>query len=124
MKRPVWLITGVALGVGGTLWAEQRVKKTIKRTLDRFTPESIGNGAIDSVRSLNERVKGAVNAALEEQSLQETLLRAEFDPGFMDDTRAWRVSSECEERINFNSNAATLHQGNRRHIRSFSRTRR
>lgn len=31
MRRPLWLGAGVALGVGGTLWAELRLRRWIKR---------------------------------------------------------------------------------------------
>jgi hypothetical protein len=68
MKRPVWLVTGVALGVGGTLWAEQRVR----RVLRTMTPDNVARGTVD-------RVRGALDAARDEVARRENELWAELE---------------------------------------------
>jgi hypothetical protein len=54
IRRPLWLGVGVALGVGGTLWAEQRVRRTLRQAAERLTPEH----AVGQARA---RVRAAVS---------------------------------------------------------------
>jgi hypothetical protein len=74
MRRPVWLAAGVALGVGGTLWAERRVRTAVAR----LTPEQVAAGARDSVRQLGGRVRSAVEAGREARSAREEELWEEL----------------------------------------------
>jgi hypothetical protein len=72
--RPLWLAAGVAVGVGGTLWAERRVR----RAVDRLTPESVAAGAGRSVRRLGDRVQAAVAAGREARDRREEELWADL----------------------------------------------
>lgn len=72
MRRPVWLAAGVVIGVGGTLWAEQRVR----RAVDRLTPQSMAGEARRSARQLGERVQSAVAAGREARERREDELWA------------------------------------------------
>ncbi|HEX4082906.1 MAG TPA: hypothetical protein VHX40_08070 [Acidimicrobiales bacterium] len=72
MKRPFWFGTGLAAGVAGTLWAEQR----IRRQMARLTPNYVANQA---VRQIGDRVRSAVDAGRQERDRREAELWAELD---------------------------------------------
>jgi hypothetical protein len=74
VKRPTWLVAGVALGVGGTLWAEQRVRRQMRRMADRLTPEGMVAGARDRARGAGDRVRGAFESGRREQQRTEDAL--------------------------------------------------
>ena len=74
MRRPLWLAAGAALGVGGTLWAERR----LRRAAERLTPPSLATEAGRSVRRLGDRVQAAVAAGREERERREEELWVEF----------------------------------------------
>ncbi len=74
MRRPLWLAAGAALGVGGTLWAERR----LRRAAERLTPPSLAAEAGRSVRRLGDRVQAAVAAGREERERREAELWAEL----------------------------------------------
>jgi len=60
MRRPVWLAAGVALGVGGTLWAEQRVRRTLRQAAERLTPEHAAAEARERAARTGQRLRAAV----------------------------------------------------------------
>jgi|HubBroStandDraft_6_1064221.scaffolds.fasta_scaffold895324_2 hypothetical protein len=68
MKRPFWFGTGLAAGVAGTLWAEQR----IRRQVAKLTPN-------EAVRQIGDRVRAAVDAGREERDRREAELLADLD---------------------------------------------
>ncbi|MGO9455480.1 MAG: hypothetical protein ACLP62_00330, partial [Acidimicrobiales bacterium] len=74
MRRPVWLAAGMALGVGGTLWAEQRVRRAARRAAGRLAPEQVVAGARQSVRQVGDRVRSAVDAGREARATREAEL--------------------------------------------------
>jgi hypothetical protein len=78
MRRPVWLAAGVAVGVGGTLWAEQRVRKGVRQAAARLSPDQVTAGARTSVRRLGDRVRVAVDTGREERARREEELWAEL----------------------------------------------
>ena len=78
MRRPVWLAAGVALGVGGTLWAEQRVRRVVRQATVRLSPEHVAGGAVDSVRQVGDRVRQAVDAGRQARAQREEELWAEM----------------------------------------------
>jgi hypothetical protein len=75
MRRPTWLAAGVVLGVGGTLWAEQRLRRRVRQAVQRLSPEQVAGGAVDSVRQLGDRVRVAVETGRQERERRETELR-------------------------------------------------
>jgi hypothetical protein len=79
MRRPVWLAAGVALGVGGTLWAEQRVRRGVRQAVAKLSPDQMAAGARDSVRLLGDRVRGAVDAGRAEAARREDELWDELE---------------------------------------------
>jgi hypothetical protein len=77
MRRPLWLAAGAALGVGGTLWAERR----LRRVAERLTPPSLATETAKSVRRLGDRVQAAVAAGREERERREEELWADLEAG-------------------------------------------
>jgi hypothetical protein len=71
MRRTWWLGAGVAMGVGGTLWAEQRVRRGIEEVVDRLTPQHLAGSAAASVRSFGARVRVAVDTGREARAQRE-----------------------------------------------------
>jgi len=84
MRRPLWLAAGAALGVGGTLWAERR----LRRVAERLAPPSLATEAGKSVRRLGDRVQAAVAAGREERERREEELWAELEAGSKPQARA------------------------------------
>ncbi len=74
IRRPLWVATGVVIGVGGTLWAEQRVRRGLQQAADRLTPQHVAAGARDTVRGLGTRVRGALEAGRDERDRTEAEL--------------------------------------------------
>ena len=72
MKRPFWFGTGLAAGVAGTLWAEQR----IRRQMAKLTPNHVAN---EAVRQIGGRVRSAVDAGRQERDRREAELWADLE---------------------------------------------
>jgi hypothetical protein len=79
MRRPIWLAAGVALGVGGTLWAEQRVRRAARQAAARFAPTHVAAGARQSVLQMGDRVRSAVDAGREARAAREAELWDELE---------------------------------------------
>lgn len=79
IRRPLWLGAGVAIGVGGTLWAEQQVRRRVRRLAVALTPA----GAADEVRRTaqlaGDRVRSAVDEARLERRRREAELWADLE---------------------------------------------
>ena len=76
MRRPLWLGAGVALGVGGTLWAEQQVRRRVRRLSSALTPAGAADELRRSARAAGDRVRGAVDEARLERRRREAELWA------------------------------------------------
>ncbi|HMD46692.1 MAG TPA: hypothetical protein VKG43_11055 [Acidimicrobiales bacterium] len=70
MRRPLWLGAGVVVGTLGTLWAEQRVKRRLKR----LAPDHLGHDALAQVRDIGGRLRAAVDAGRTERARREAEL--------------------------------------------------
>jgi hypothetical protein len=81
MRRPVWLAAGVAIGVGGTLWAEQRVRRRIRQVSDRLRPQGLMDGARGRSDAARARVRAALDAGRDERAAREEELWRELDGG-------------------------------------------
>lgn len=105
IRRPMWLGAGVVLGVGATLWAEQRVKRRVRRAVELLSPVVAGSEALETARAMGGRVRDAVDAARDERRRHETELwhrlgevppnrrahrRASQPPGTRAVPRSWR----------------------------------
>ncbi len=80
MRRPLWLGAGVALGVGGTLWAERRVRRTVRRATDRLTPQYATTRARARAAELGDRVRGALAEGRSARDRREAELWGDLDP--------------------------------------------
>lgn len=76
IRRPLWLAAGAALGVAGTIWAEQRVRRGIRQVSDMLTADHMVAAARRSVTGAGERVRAAVEAGHETRRLREEELWA------------------------------------------------
>ncbi len=79
IRRPLWLGAGVALGVGGTLWAEQRVKRQVRRLSAALTPEAAASELRRSARSAANRLRAAVDDARVERLRREAELWTDIE---------------------------------------------
>jgi len=78
IRRPLWLATGVVVGVGGTLWTQQRVRKVIDQAQARLSPEHVVRGAARSAQGIPARVRAANAAGAAERRRRERELRERF----------------------------------------------
>jgi hypothetical protein len=46
-KRTFWLVTGVAIGAGSTLWAERKVRRAVQEAAARLQPDALVVGCPD-----------------------------------------------------------------------------
>lgn len=74
MRRPMWFGAGVAAGVGGTLWAERRVRRRLRRAVELLSPVVAGSEAVQAAREMGGRVRDAVDVARVERRRHETEL--------------------------------------------------
>ncbi len=74
MRRPLWLGAGVALGVAGTLWAERRVRRRVRRAVELLSPAVAGSEALQAAREMGGRLRDAVGVAREERDRREAEL--------------------------------------------------
>jgi hypothetical protein len=81
MRRTWWLTAGVAIGVGGTLWAEQRIRRGIEEVVELLTPEHLAGSAVASVRQLAVRVRVAVDTGREARAQREDELWQDLGTG-------------------------------------------
>ncbi|HXW39065.1 MAG TPA: hypothetical protein VEJ44_05175 [Acidimicrobiales bacterium] len=92
-KRTFWLVTGVALGAGSSMWAERRVRRTLHEAASRMEPDALvvaaGRGAQqaatvaarsarEGARTAQGRVRRAVTVGRGEMQRREEELWAEL----------------------------------------------
>ena len=81
-KRTFWLVTGVAVGAGSTLWAERKVRQTWQQTTARLQPDAlvveVGRSARQVAGSAGDRVRDAVSSGRDEMLRREEELWAEL----------------------------------------------
>lgn len=73
-KRLLWLVTGMILGTGQTLWLMRRVR----RTIDRVRPDRMGVTLGDGLSSLGRDVRSAVAEGRVAMHEREAQLRAKL----------------------------------------------
>ena len=57
IKRMIWLVFGVVIGVTGSHWANRKVKTLV----DRYAPQEIRHRVEDRVRTASGHVRSAVD---------------------------------------------------------------
>ncbi len=73
IKRVKWMGAGLAVGVGGSLWAQRKVKTVVAR----YTPAGLGNGAVNRVKVIPGEVKAALREGRSAMQEREAELRAD-----------------------------------------------
>jgi hypothetical protein len=92
-KRTFWLVTGVAIGAGSSVWAERRVRRTLHDAAARLQPDALvvtaargarqaatatGRTARVGARTAGGRVRHAVAEGRDEMSRRQEELWAEL----------------------------------------------
>ncbi|MHB8318315.1 MAG: hypothetical protein ACYDEP_03645 [Acidimicrobiales bacterium] len=99
MKRPIWFTSGVVVGVGGTIWAERRVRKIVEETTARLSTEHALELARSRIHGARDRVRNAIDAGRDEIDRREEQLRGELGLDDIDDTVAVKKLSSRTQRI-------------------------
>lgn len=81
IRRPIWLGTGVVIGVGGTLWAQQRLRRAVENAKANLSPDHVARSAARSAQRLPGRLRAANAAAASERRRSEWELRQRFASG-------------------------------------------
>ena len=74
VRRPLWLGAGIALGVGGTLWAERRVRRQVRRAAALLSPMVAGSEAVQVAREMGSTMRDALDVARAERRRREAEL--------------------------------------------------
>ena len=74
-KRLFWLGVGIGLGFGLSVW----LTRALRRTAERYTPESMGGRIADGLRDLGKELRAAVREGREAMAEREAELRSEIE---------------------------------------------
>ncbi len=72
LVRAKWMVMGAAIGFGGSVWAQRKVKATV----ERYLPPQLGDEVAGRARSLQSDVRGALGEGRDAMRARETELRA------------------------------------------------
>jgi len=73
-KRIRWMSVGAAVGLGGSVWAQRRVR----RTVERFLPDQVGSEVAQRARHLRNDVLDAIEEGRVAMQAREAELRAQL----------------------------------------------
>jgi hypothetical protein len=74
LRRLVWLLIGMSVGLGSSFWVMRRVKQTAAR----YAPQRLSDDLTRSVRTLGRDLRLAVQEGREAMLKREAELRAEL----------------------------------------------
>ena len=74
-KRFFWLTVGLSIGYGTSFW----LLRTVRRTVERFTPQRLGSDVVAGARSFADELKAALDEGLAAMRQREAELRAGLD---------------------------------------------
>ena len=74
-KRLFWLSTGLTIGFGTSFW----LMRTVRRTVERFTPERLTQDVVSGARSVGAELRAALEEGRAAMREREAELRAEID---------------------------------------------
>jgi hypothetical protein len=81
-RRTVWLVAGVAIGAGSSLWMEHKVRRTVNEAAARLAPDAlvteVGRSAREAATSAGERVRTAFSSGRTEMQRREEELWADL----------------------------------------------
>ena len=76
VKRPFWMAVGAAMGVTGTLWAEQQVRRRLRQAGDAVRPQAWAAAAREAQGRLREAARaGGTERRRREEELWDRLQR-------------------------------------------------
>jgi hypothetical protein len=102
-KRTFWLVTGVAMGAGTSLWAERRLRRSVQQAAARLQPDTLvaemGRSARRAAESAGERMRDALTSGRDEMQRREEELWADLAAGGTDrDTVVGRTTGSAPPR--------------------------
>ena len=74
-KRLFWLSVGLTGGFGSSFW----LMRTVRRTVERFTPQRLSQDAVAGARSVGAELKAALDEGRTAMRQREAELRAESE---------------------------------------------
>ena len=74
-KRLFWLTVGLTIGYGTSFW----LMRTVRRTVERLTPERLGRDAVAGAKSVGAELKAALAEGKAAMREREAELRAEIE---------------------------------------------
>jgi hypothetical protein len=74
-KRLFWLVLGAGFGFGMSFW----VMRTVRATVERWSPERVSQDLSGAIRSLGTDLRAAVAEGREAMREREAELRAELE---------------------------------------------
>ncbi len=74
-KRLFWLTVGLTIGYGTSFW----LMRTVRRTVERLTPERLGEDAMAGAKSFGAQLKAALEEGRTAMREREAELRAEME---------------------------------------------
>jgi len=74
-KRLFWLAVGVGLGFGLSFW----MARAVKRTAERYTPESVAGRLGDTLGAVGRDLREALREGREAMAQREAELRADLE---------------------------------------------
>ncbi len=84
-KRTFWLVTGVAVGAGSSLWVERTVRRQVREAAARLAPDAlvveVGRSARSVANGAGGRVRDAIASGRGEMLRREEELWAELARG-------------------------------------------
>ncbi|HVA42736.1 MAG TPA: hypothetical protein VNF50_04570 [Acidimicrobiales bacterium] len=70
-KRLFWLAVGTGLGFGMSFW----IMRTVRSTIERYTPERVSSDLSNAMRGLGADIRSAVSEGRQAMSEREAELR-------------------------------------------------
>ncbi len=74
-KRFFWLTVGLTIGYGTSFW----LMRTVRRTVERFTPERLSKDAVAQAKSFGAELRAALEDGRAAMREREAELRAEIE---------------------------------------------
>lgn len=98
-KRLFWLAVGVGLGFGLSIWTA----RAVRRTAERYTPESVAGRVAGSLRDLRRELREAVREGRAAMADKEAELRTQLErrppPGFSSKFSTSGVENSLEKPV-------------------------
>lgn len=74
-KRLFWLAVGLTAGFGSSFW----LMRTVRRTVERLTPERLTQDAVAGARSVSAELRAALDEGRTAMRQREAELKAELE---------------------------------------------